>query len=551
MVRRNYAFILLSIIFNILLIFKASAISGGILITQVEAGGPTAAANAPLIEYVSIYNNSSSDIEITDWCLINKSLNDIVCFNPVTSNIHYWLKSHSYLTIGSAKFNDYYGVVSDLTYTPTNNVSGSITASSDSISIKDKTGTIVDTLNWSSTLSGGHILQRTINPVSMEYTDSDTSSDFTNTTSLTIKDSGIYEEVLLVDYCNNIEGIQTNIPAGYLYDDNSDCQADACLNLSGLQLTVPLNMYLSSDNVCLDIDLCSNLPESQIAIPENYYADEYGRCYILASKLVINELYPNPSGTDYDNEFIEIYNPNYQIIDLSFYKLGIGIDSPKYYVFPIGSIIQPKSYFVIYNKELNFTLLNSTSQVSLSTIDNQLIYTTDIYLNPKDGESWNFISGTWEYSNQPSPGNENLENLIIDNSSEEQIKCAANQYFNSETNRCRLITTKSSKLTPCKDGEYRSEETNRCRAILGASMASSDCPEGQSRNPETNRCRKNIEISKTDYPSNSSLSVDDIEDGKLVLVGVLISTAGYGLWEWRFEINDLVRKFKKLYKKYK
>ena len=551
MVRRLIALLVTLLISSILTISPTSASSSRVVITQVEAGGPSALTSASLMEYISIYNNSDHDIEVTNWCLINKTSSSVGCFIASDSSVHYWLKSYTYATVSSVKFSENYNIKTDITYTPTNNISGSITASADSISLVDANSTLIDNASWSTSLTGGHLLQRNLSLDPNVYIDSGVLSDFTNTTTLNIRNSGLYEQIILVDFCKNIEGIQLTMPNGYDLDANSDCQIDVCLNLLGLQINIPTGMYKNALDECVHIDVCLNIAGAQSMLPTGYYEDEFNNCYVITASLLITEILPNANGADSNNEFIEIYNPTDTSIDLSFYKLGIGIDTLRFYSIPIGSIVSAKSYYVLYNKDLNFTLINSSSQVSLSSIDGQFIYSTDIYMNPKEGYSWNLLSGLWQYSNQATPGYENLDSIIIDPEVEQSKNCAANQYYSIETGRCRLTTTKSSKLVPCKDGEYRSEETNRCRSVLGATTVNTECPEGQYRNPDTNRCRKNVEVSKAEYPNNSFLKIDSGNSGKLILLGVFISTSAYGIWEWRYEMSFMIKKFKKLYKKTK
>ncbi|MDR1300829.1 MAG: hypothetical protein LBK50_03940 [Candidatus Nomurabacteria bacterium] len=70
----------------------------------------------------------------------------------------------------------------------------------------------------------------------------------------------------------------------------------------------------------------------------------------------------------------------------------------------------------------------------------------------------------------------------------EPADCAAGQYRNPETGRCKKVDSADS-LTPCKEGYLRNPETNRCRKIAIEDTLKA-CQEGYERNPETNRCRK-------------------------------------------------------------
>lgn len=116
--------------------------------------------------------------------------------------------------------------------------------------------------------------------------------------------------------------------------------------------------------------------------------------------------------------------------------------------------------------------------------------------------------------------------------------CDADEYRSPETNRCRKLATATSSLTPCKEGQYRSPETNRCRSLATATSAVKPCAANQERNPETNRCRKKAiagdgtaGFAVVDTPASS----DDVMTW-LALGGVGAASLGYAGWEWRREM---------------
>jgi len=520
-----------------------------ILITQVLAGASSGIDSAATMEYISIYNNTDTDIEITNWCLTNKSQKNIACFTQNDPTIHMWLTKRSHATVGSTTFSDYYKIQTDIIYAPISSSSGSITGSSDVISLVDNNSTVVDSISWNTTLTGGRLLERKSSGTPITYQDNDLSTDFNNITNLSVKSSGLFEEVVLVDVCKNIDGVQLTMPNGYDIDSNNDCIPDACKNLAGLQNILPAGMKYDNSNNCVEIDLCLNISGSQLEIPFNYIADDYSNCYINSVKLLITEILPNPLGLDTGKEFIEIYNPTSQDVDLSFYKIAIGIDSIKYYSFPIGSVIKAGQYFVLYNSQVNYTLINTVSLVGLFTQDNQEVFQTQIYLNSKDGESWSLIDNLWQYTNQPSPGKSNLMSVTVEDESAPQ-PCAPNQYRNPETNRCKLITVKQASLTPCKDGEYRSETTNRCRSISSEAKLV-ECSEGEFRNPETNRCKKEASLIKTDYPTNVEATKSNDNHAQTFLIVAILITSLYAIWEWRFDLSQIFTKIQKFIKKRK
>ena len=150
--------------------------------------------------------------------------------------------------------------------------------------------------------------------------------------------------------------------------------------------------------------------------------------------------------------------------------------------------------------------------------------------------------------------------------------CPVGQYRHPETRRCRKIEAAKT-ITPCKDGYYRSEETGRCRSIASAAaktlkpcpegqfrnsatgrckkIASTDdiakeCPEGFERNPQTKRCRK-IKSANMPTVGSAATEVKQVAGatwGWWVFGGVSLLAVGYGVWQWRWEISQFVRKIR-------
>lgn len=523
-------------------ISDTGALAPSVVISHVQAGGASGLDQAALQEIVIIYNNSASDIEITNWCVQNKSSVKFACFEPSGPSLHLWIGAHSYASLSSVQFNTQYSFTPDVAYSSANLTSGSITSSSDTISLIDSSSTVVDSISWSSTLSGGYHYERISSGEILQ--DTGQLTDFTKSITLVIPASGVYEVLVVVDQCPNIDLVQESIPLGYLKDELGNCQVDVCSNLSGLQTEVPPDKKLDGSGGCVDIDVCINISGAQKDIPSGYYKNEFDECFVITSPLKINEMLPNSAGKDSGNEFIELYNPTDLAVGLDLYKFTIGVESLRSYNFPIGAVVEPRGYYVLYNSAVSFTLNNTASKINLETIDNQTVDTSDSYFNAKESEAWALIDGLWQYTNQLTPGSENLPRVeseveIVSN----LVPCGPNQYRNPETNRCRSVITKTSTLKPCADNEYRSEETGRCRSVLGASTTAPEaCPEGQYRNPDTNRCRKIVSLTKLDYPSEVPLTVSGGEYGVALLSGATIFLLAYGLFEWREEITNVFKR---------
>lgn len=532
-------------LFSLLMGLPVHAASSTLVIAQIQAGAVSTETAAPTQEFISIYNNSMQDVDITGWCLANKTGVSFACAMPTLTGQRLFLAGHHYMVIASDSFATHHtGIVPDVIYPTTNATSGSLTGSSETVTLKDSIGTIIDSFTWTSSLTGGTVYQRIAASSLESLVDSDASTDFIKIQGVIVPASGVYEVMTVIDQCSNLDLVQTTVPVGYLQDSEGKCFQDVCLNLDGLQAV----------------------------IPEEYVVRSIGECVYNYTPLKITELLPNVAGVDTDHEFIELYNPTNRAAALANYQLKVGT---KLYDFPAASSIGPGEYKVFYNNEINFTLTNTTITVMLLGDDGSMIDQPLVYNNPDDDMAWAFINDTWQYTNQPTPATENqvstAEIAVTDEPDSKQLApCASNQYRNLETNRCRLLVTATSVITPCKDGQYRSEETNRCRTIALAGGTLTPCREDQYRSEETNRCRnlataastltpckdnqyRSEETNRcraiaTTTPPPAAFAVEPIKDSGKVFVGwwalggVMALAAGYGVWEWRREIVVGVRK---------
>ena len=210
------------------------------------------------------------------------------------------------------------------------------------------------------------------------------------------------------------------------------------------------------------------------------------------------------------------------------------------------------------------------------------------YNNIPKGASWSLIDDEWAQTFMITENSENIfkEYLDCQNGYERnvlgrcvkisvppvEVSCPAGQYRHPETRRCRKIEAAKT-ITPCKDGYYRSEETGRCRSIASAAaktlkpcpegqfrnsatgrckkIASTDdiakeCPEGFERNPQTKRCRK-IKSASMPTVGSAAAEVKQVTGatwGWWVFGGVSLLAVGYGVWQWRWEISQFVRKIR-------
>ena len=99
------------------------------------------------------------------------------------------------------------------------------------------------------------------------------------------------------DYCSNIPGAQSNVPAGMVVGPGDVCYTpppppvDMCANLSGNQSTVPSGYFRDANGNCFlqpspptptnpTVDVCPNIDGIQEIVPAEYIQDGTGNCVL-------------------------------------------------------------------------------------------------------------------------------------------------------------------------------------------------------------------------------------------------------------------------------
>lgn len=471
------------------------ASSASIIITNVRAGSQVSASE----EGVALYNNSSFEADVTNWCITNKSAVKFACFTPASQYEVSIIPAYSYATIVSTTaIHDENQATYSIIYEPSNSSSGSIVASANTISLIDSNDQLVDQFAWTSSVSSSQQWLRTkLSLLPDLFIDTDSAIDWQK----------ISFTILPVDQLQ--------------YRDNSpDAQGEDPTEDPSVEPT-------------------DEPPGGQFPAPQP--------TKVLPA--ILTELLPNAIGSDTGNEFIEIYNPNATAdVSLKGYKLAVGPALERSIV--LGEYtLKAGEYKVFTNAELAYSLLNTSSRVSLFMPNGDIASEAPDYNSPPDGQSWALIEEVWQYTNQPTPRATNLRSLLEVEGQGEVVAsstlkpCAANQYRSPETNRCRLLSSSaSSSPTPCKVGQERNPDTNRCRVI--ATTTTTACKEGQERNPETNRCRNVKQLSAANYGVKGATTKQQGGLGWYMwaaIGGIVLLIVGYGVWEWREELKKLFR----------
>lgn len=123
----------------------------------------------------------------------------------------------------------------------------------------------------------------------------------------------------------------------------------------------------------------------------------------------LTELLPNPASpqSDDEDEFIELYNPNDSVFDLSGFKLEVGLTTLHDYTLPAGTTIAAKSFKSFYSLDTNLAMSNSSGQAKLIDPLGNIISQSDQYSTAKEGQSWALANGRWYWDSTPTAGQAN------------------------------------------------------------------------------------------------------------------------------------------------
>ncbi len=122
----------------------------------------------------------------------------------------------------------------------------------------------------------------------------------------------------------------------------------------------------------------------------------------------INEFYPNTSGADADEEFIELWNEENASADISGWMIDDTDGGSPPHQTPANTIIVARGYLVFSRKITAIALNNDVDIVRLLTPGGQ-IYESVSYEKPPQGASSNrMLQGSFVWSWTPTPGRENV-----------------------------------------------------------------------------------------------------------------------------------------------
>lgn len=354
---------------------------------MVRSAATTGAADQ---EFVELYNTTANAIDVSAWKLQYKSATGSAWTDKAT--LHGSIAAHSHYLLVSDKFPNPPTANSTEPALAVDTFSAGLSDSGGHVRIADLTvpalPIVHDTLGWGSTANaaegkapatapaGGKSLKRRAPDGKFQDTDNN-SNDFEVSSDPTPQADALYvAPVIVLDPISTTPSPST-----------------------------------SKENPSLPIANSTALPAEQPAQPAVPPETSPAASVTLLSPQ-ITELLPNPAApaSDSKDEYIELYNPNDQPLELTGYKLQSGSTFSYSYTFP-SVTLAPHQYMAFMITETGDILSNTNGQARVLDTSGAVVSLTNVYDHAGEGEAWALINGTWQWTITPTPNESNVLTL--------------------------------------------------------------------------------------------------------------------------------------------
>lgn len=119
---------------------------------------------------------------------------------------------------------------------------------------------------------------------------------------------------------------------------------------------------------------------------------------------IFSEALPNPQGSDSTDEWIELYNPYGEELNLSGLSLDDSEGGSKPYA--LTGTLAAESYLLISVTESKLTLNNDTDHLRLLGVNAEILWDT-VYDGSKEGLSYAWFIDFYDWTEESTPGSEN------------------------------------------------------------------------------------------------------------------------------------------------
>lgn len=144
------------------------------------------------------------------------------------------------------------------------------------------------------------------------------------------------------------------------------------------------------------------MPTSTIVVSETEDVQEY---------IIINEIFPNPEGSDIEKEWIELFNGSINDINLGGFFIDDEEGGSKPHQIPNDTIIRSNDFLLFPRTKTNIALNNDTDSVRILDSDKNEIINVE-YDGAKEQMSYAYINDEWRWTSNITPLKKNLLQII-------------------------------------------------------------------------------------------------------------------------------------------
>ena len=195
-------------------------------------------------------------------------------------------------------------------------------------------------------------------------------------------------------------------------------------NTATTSLRRPTRSFLSKGNyvITLNVDDGKEKVQKEKIIKiknRNEKISSTSLVFASSSFVILSEIFPNPTGNEQEEEWIELYNPTREKINLKNYKISDS-NIEKMYVFS-DQIIWPQNFLIIKREDSKIALNNNKDEVNFFNSDDYLIEKI-FYENAPAGESYaKGLNNKWFWTSVITPGEKNEIKINTDEKEQKNI----------------------------------------------------------------------------------------------------------------------------------
>lgn len=153
----------------------------------------------------------------------------------------------------------------------------------------------------------------------------------------------------------------------------------------------------------------------------------------FSKDVIINEILPNPEGSDSEGEFVELYNKGNQTVDLNLWQLDDENNGSAPYTIK-NKKIAANQYLVFYRTETGLAFNNNGDRARLIAPDGKVSSEISYSENASEGVAYaRDTDNSWKWTTKPTPGAANI--IVSKQTDDENDDSSSNINTNSNSDK--------------------------------------------------------------------------------------------------------------------